>query len=539
MITNTGKDIIAKYLLGQAPAYASHLAIGSGTRPLQTSDSLAPYQADFAHKKSLNFEMFRIPIISRGYITEPDTNVLSISAVTSNGGTVEYTVTTPHGFAPGDIIDISGTNIAGYNLNNAIVYTTPTTTKFTVRSSATGTYTSGGSVTGRITKLTLTAELPTEQRYEISEVGIYSARSNPSATNKDSRMLYTFAETENWEYHGTSSAIGVGHAIATPLSAGVASGTINPALGPTGDAGVFRATSNNAIFNSDARLSIYERCRFLNTAIYVPGNMSQIEKSGGQLLLANGGSGEYAKHIHLAGTSVGLSQNSPEDELKLAFSIVNKNELHPLDPSKVYATIVFSPEENTTLDPQNFAIFEVEVTSGLDANRYNIATSKLSELVKGTSFSWGAVSLVRIYVSIFDNLTVQTRAYSISDHKATIVTVQDHGFAVGSKVTITGENNSFFNGSHVVTDIIDSKTFNFAKDGTENITSALSSATVEGPTSNYFMALDALRLENVSTLNPLYGLTGYTVIKTDDGRPIVKEANTSNLVEFRFGLDVM
>lgn len=540
MITNTGKDIIAKYLLGQAPAYASHLAIGCGTKPLNTTDSLAPYQAEFAQKQSMDFEMFRIPIISRGYVTELDTNTLTVSGATGNGTLITYTVTTAHGFAPGDVVDIAGTNISGYNISNAVVYSVPTSVTFTVKSVATGVWASGGTVTGRVTKLTLTAELPTEQRYEISEVGIYSSRSNPSATNKDSRMLYTFAETENWEYHGTSSAIGIGATITTPLSAGVAGGTINPNLGV---APAFRATSDNSIFDSDARLSRFERCRFLNTAIYVPGNTSQIVKSGTNLVVASDGTEDqnknYAKHIHLAGTSLNLSQNSPEDELKLAFSVVSKSETHPLSPSKLYATIVFSPEESVTQDPENFARLQVEITSGLDANRYNIATSKLGELVKGTSFSWGAASLVRIYVSVFDNLTGDTRAYSNATQKATIVTVQDHGFAVGSKVTITGENNSFFNGTHVITDIVDSKTFKFAKTGIEDITSALSSATVEGPTSNYFMALDALRLENVSTLNPLYGLTGYTVIKTDDGRPIVKEANTSNLVEFRFGLDVM
>ena len=34
MITNTGKSIIAKYLVGQAPAYASYIAIGCGPKPL-------------------------------------------------------------------------------------------------------------------------------------------------------------------------------------------------------------------------------------------------------------------------------------------------------------------------------------------------------------------------------------------------------------------------------------------------------------------------------------------------------------------------
>ena len=94
MITNTGKGIIGKYMLGQAPAYASYLAVGCGPQPLQTED----VSDDFATKTNLDFEMFRVPISSRGFVNE-------------NG----------------------------------------------------------------IDKIVLTAELPTEERYEITEVGLYSA----------------------------------------------------------------------------------------------------------------------------------------------------------------------------------------------------------------------------------------------------------------------------------------------------------------------------------------------------------------------------
>jgi hypothetical protein len=54
----------------------------------------------------------------------------------------------------------------------------------------------------------------------------------------------------------------------------------------------------------------------------------------------------------------------------------------------------------------------------------------------------------------------------------------------------------------------------------------------------YYVALDALRLENTSTSNPLYGLTGYSVMKTDGALPIVKLANTSNFIEFRIAVGV-
>ena len=540
MITNTGKSIIGKYMLGQAPAYASHIAIGSGKQPLLASDSLTPYQAEFSQKRALDFEMFRVPIVSRGYVTEPSSTVLSLVDADGADGLITYETSAVHGLAPGDIVDIYGTNIDGYNIANAVVYSTPTSVTFTVQSGATGSYTSGGSVAARITKLTLTAELPTEQRYEITEIGLYSGKANPSATNKDSRMLYTFAETENWEYHGTSSAIGIGATISTPLSAGMGGGIINPNLGVTP---AFRATSDNAIFNSDARLSTYERCRFLNTAIYIPGNMSQLEMSGGELSVVTSGTAEqnkeFAKHIHLAGTALNISQNSPEDELRIAFSVINKDETYPLDPSKVNLLVVFSPEEaNAEFVSENFAKFQVEIDSGLATNRYQIARSKISELVTGTSFTWGAVSLVRIYASVFNEVNVINRQFVASTQTATVTTDNEHGYQPGSLVTIAGVNNSLFNGTFVITAVTDD-TIGFNITNPTDIAAASTTGTAEAPSSNFFIGLDAIRLENLATLNPLYGLTGYTVVKTDDARPIIKEANTSNLVEFRFGLDVI
>ena len=52
MITNTGKNIIGKYLLGQAPAYASYIAIGCGPTPLDTND----VPEDASEKKYLDFD---------------------------------------------------------------------------------------------------------------------------------------------------------------------------------------------------------------------------------------------------------------------------------------------------------------------------------------------------------------------------------------------------------------------------------------------------------------------------------------------------
>ena len=41
MITNVGKNIIAKYLIGEAPAYASFMALGCGPKPRKNVTTLS------------------------------------------------------------------------------------------------------------------------------------------------------------------------------------------------------------------------------------------------------------------------------------------------------------------------------------------------------------------------------------------------------------------------------------------------------------------------------------------------------------------
>jgi hypothetical protein len=384
MITNKGKSIIGKYMLGQAPAYASYLAVGCGPIPLQTED----VADNFATKESLDFEMFRVPISSRGFVNE-------------NG----------------------------------------------------------------IDKIVLTAELPTEERYEITEVGLYSAGSNPSAGAQDSKTVFAFTQGENWEYHTASAAIAI-PIVSVPLDP-----NDDDIINATGTAnGVFQTNADNSIFYNTDRVARYERARFLNNTILMQGDDSDLSLGGG-------GSGgvdniviDSGNHIHLTSPNVDFSRNSPIDELKLAFSLVNRDGGSAAIPDTIRILVDFAGTDQT--NPSIYARFEVNIEDGVDGydfatNRYFVVSKQLQELYKSQNFTWDAVNVVKIYVSIFDSLS---------------------------------------GGLH--------------------------------PTSDYYIALDAMRLENVATVNPLYGLTGYSVIKNDDATTIIKSPNTNNYVEFRFSIGV-
>lgn len=382
MITNIGKNLLAKYLVGQTQSYASHIAVGCGPNPVASDGQFG----DYSNKSSLDFEMFRVPIISRGFVNE-------------------------------DGID----------------------------------------------KVVLTAELPTEERYEITEVGVFSAASNPVAGSFDSRNIYSFADTDNWLYQPLgSSAIDIPVRY-EPLDGDSENGVINQTVN------VFATNADNRIFTQSDRVARNERCRFLNNIIAIVGNDSTLTRnSSGKLEV-----GSASNYIRLNQTTVDLTKNSPLDELRLAFSVVNKVANSNTVPDNVKILLEFShPGLDST---QEYARFEVDIddesytegtaleTINFATNRYVVSSKSLKDLNKTDNFDWREVSVAKIY----------------------------------SCVTEAGS-----------------------------------------PSDLFYVCLDGLRLENITSTNSLYGLTGYSVIKSVGSKPIIKSANTTNYIEFRFALDV-
>jgi len=383
MITNIGKNLLAKYLVGQTQSYASHIAVGCGPTPVASDGGNF---GDYSLKKSLDFEMFRVPIISRGFVNE-------------------------------DGID----------------------------------------------KIVLTAELPTEERYEITEVGIFSAASNPVAGSFDSRNIFSFTDTDNWLYQPFNSpAIDIPVRY-EPLNGDEENNNINE-TDP-----VFETNADNRVFTDEYRLGRNERCRFLNNIVAIVGNNSTLTRDElGRVRVTPG-----SKYIRLNETTVDLSKNSPLDELKFAFSVVNKVANSNTVPDNVKILLEFSYIGTNSL--VEYARFEVDIddesylagtaddTFDFSENRYVVATKSLKDLRKTDNFDWREVNIVKIY----------------------------------SCVTQAGS-----------------------------------------PSNLFYVCLDGLRLENVTSTNSLYGLTGYSVIKNVGSRPIIKSANTTNYIEFRFALDV-
>lgn len=539
MLTNTGKNILAKYLIGQAPAYASYIAFGCGPSAINASTGSF---GNYSEYRSLDFEMFRAPIVSRGYVSETDQ--ASISSASGDGTIITYTAANT--FSPGDVVDIVGVDVAGFNFNNAII-ASATETEFTVVSSTAGSGT-GGTATRTLSSIVLTAQLPTDERYEITEIGVYSAASNPAAGPADSRVLYSFDEAESWEYHTLTGSTTLNKYTQEldrladgTVPDGATLGSINvPDL-------VFAANADNITFDNAVRVNRQERLRFLNNIILLRGDMSSLVGDDDNIepaTVANAGF-EDGTHIHLNGITLNLDKNSGQDELRLALSVINKDG-DTSNPSEVKLIVDFVSADDIYGVNQQYARMRIHLRSVQDDfnnNRYFVESYRIEQLEKSQDFSWTNVSAVKVFASIpAEDREVSSK--EITDGVATLTFALDHDYGVGGRIFVSdvgssGDNDESLNGLKTIT-AITSDTVSYATDLPNASSTALSPAgNVSGYSSKYYVGLDAIRLENTTDTNPLYGLIGYTVAKTADGNPIVKEANTSSLLEFRFAMDVV
>lgn len=325
MITDKGKSIISKYLLGQIPSYGSYIAVGCGARPLE------PYVSgtlpDYSSKTELDFEMLRVPVSSKGIVNEDG-----------------------------------------------------------------------------ISKIVLTAELPTEERYEITEVGIYSAGFNPITGSSNSKSLLSFTQFENWKVNGSTTLNFVSEPLDDPLIPNIVKDffTVN---GQSLELDIFQTNADNPIFLNDSRYLRNERSRFLNNMVVMRGDSSTFTGSTGSLV----GAGNF---IQLSGTSMDLSKYSTSDELRLALSVLNKDGTDPdIDTSKIAVRILVEFLASTV--PSAYAKMEARVdhnnngsSNDFDVNRYFVVNRELKDINITQGFPWKSVDTIKVYAQVLTGASV-------------------------------------------------------------------------------------------------------------------------------------
>ena len=511
MITNSGKEIIAKYLMGTAPAYASYIALGCGPKPRQninTVSSVSSVGSVFtAASVSAIWVGAKVTIIS-GTGTLSTSQDTLITAITNN---TTFTV------SPAPTVALSGATVSVQPPSNKNVLDFE---MFRVPIASRGYINDDG-----VNKIILTAELPTEERYEISEVGIFSAGSNPTAGAYDSKTISAFADTENWQFVDLTT-------IASPTL--ITTSIIDGSNNITSVSNAIQTNANNAAFLNATRAERYERCRYLNNVLMLRGNTSHISIVDGDPVIETN-----PKFLQLTGQSVDFSRNSTSDLLKIAFSIVNVNgDASPI-PDNVRVVVEFSNSDGTQY--ARLVADAANSTYNFATNRYMSIEKRLDELVYFSSnpvnpFSWNNVSVVKVYTSALRTLSISDK--EASSTYVTLTTADTHNLSAGDLVVIDGID-SRCNGTFSVYDTPTPTTFRYASAGsTVSSVPVNPEVEVEAALSTFFIALDAVRLDNVATINPLYGLTGYSIIQNTDAETVIKSPNTNNYVEFRFILDV-
>jgi len=334
MITTNGKNLVAKYLLNQAPEFASHIAIGVGGQAISTSSS-ATFSASV---QSLEFEVARVPILSKGLLKEND----------NQGSPVE--------------------------------------------------------------KIVFKAELPIEQRYEITEIGIYPAEKNSVAGNFDSRIIATFGNSEAWSYSNNSNDSG------TVLYDGpLRIDKINAGDIETFDisdnyelADFVFINSNSPIFQYSNRINRGEQPRYLNRSMLVSGSTSIVNGAMPASSASIDISSASSYYIENNSISLNLGNNLPSDQIKLAFSVVSTalDGVESQAPDNVKIRIEFLNNSGAN-PPKAYAEISLQDTD-IDSMRYQVITKSISDFTTTENFSWSAINNVRIYTCIHNDSNVQT-----------------------------------------------------------------------------------------------------------------------------------
>ena len=400
MITTNGKNIVAKYLLNQAPEFASHIAVGVGGQALPTSSS-ATFSASV---QSLEFEVARVPILSKGLLRELD----------------------------------------------------PITNE-------------------PVEKIVFKAELPIEQRYQITELGVYPAAANVVAGNFDSRILSTFSNSEPWAYSNNQDDSGT-----VPYIGPLRIDKINAGDIETLDSGdnyeladfVF-INSNSPIFEYSERINRGESPRYLNKSLLVSGSTSIVDgampASSASINISSGSS----YYIENNSINLNLGKNLPTDQIKLAFSVIstvrdsNNSASDPPDNVKIRLEFLNNSTTPASKAYVDIALQDTDLKPGNDETemRYQVVTKSLSDFTTTQNFSWSSVNGIRIYTCIHSDSYDET-----GDH---------------------------------------------------------------------FVLYDGLRFENISSYNPLYSLVAAERVKTLDENPILKRENSTSYVEYRFGIGII
>jgi len=224
----------------------------------------------------------------------------------------------------------------------------------------------------------------------------------------------------------------------------------------------------------------------------------------------------------------------------LAFTVINRNGIGSSDvPNNVKILIQFATTGDSSAEYASFVVnlnkyAEIKTQTPTGTTNISITTADSHGISVGDSVTVYGVSPGG-YNGTWTaqaGTTETTLVLNIGSNPGIITT------SGKAKIIrhIDFENNRYVVVSKPIKDLY--KTTNFAWDSVSYVKIFVCVTNGGSASGDFYVALDALKLENVSSFSEVYGLTAYTVMKTSDALPIVKSDNSSSFIEFSYAVDV-
>jgi len=331
----------------------------------------------------------------------------TITRVTTSSGVITYTAS--NSFTVGQLVTITSVTsnpVNVFNLANVII-NSRTSTSFTVRSSATGTYTSGGTATQLNDYRNFTSTGGTSNG---DKVLYYNVATISAGNTVDAVVTTTTTNTSITTYDGTSASANAGY--------------FQPDLKLTGSNG-------KAVFN----FAFYEHGTYTGANTGTPVVLENVTISS--IDLDNGGSGYQFSEFS------GFQQYTLTNNTALTASTVSGTRLERFTSTET---------DNLANVPQDM----VQVTY-LTLSSINIAVGIIGSTnaigyfgISFSALSWGASITDPVVGSPTTIGPRSITGISTSGGSVTYTTSNNHGFSVGQSVTVTGCSTPGYNGAAMV-----------------------------------------------------------------------------------------
>lgn len=372
MITERGKGLVARALANQIPSAFSYIALGVGAQPqvpvTVIEDTVAQLTTDYDGTPTY---------LGDGvWAYESDTGLAKLGDGVTAYASLPYEA---------NGIQYETEEIKNKTKMNFEAFRVPV---------------SGSSVLyeGGKTKIALSATLPSAQRYEFSEIGVFSAESNSLLNTEPPRMIYTFSDSEGWEFHDESTISDVGYAGSVSSNGfdvdALADLDVNEQA--------FFISADNEIFFTANRKN--QRMRIYQDALLVRGDTSTIDDALDVWDVTG-------NHVHVTGNLVDLTKARPDDELKIALAVMNSN-YNYIDAAGVADEVRVAIRFMSSEDSTAHATAQVRITQGetydnqfpeevdFENNGYYVVSFNKKSLKYTESFSWENVTVAQVFVEV-------------------------------------------------------------------------------------------------------------------------------------------